>query len=80
MNLLLLRVNQSDVFKLTVKPEEIWTPSIDVANRIHDYSPTTERFMMSTVDYQGTIFIMLTSFQFQQFQVLSVSIDFSGFT
>ena len=59
--------NQSDVFKLTVKPDEIWTPSIDVANRIHDYSPTTERTMMSTIDYKGTIFILLTYFQFQNF-------------
>ena len=44
------------ISELTVKPEEIWTPSIDIANRIHDYSPVSERIMMSTVNYEGKRF------------------------
>ena len=45
------------ISELTVKPEEIWTPSIDIANRIHDYSPVSERIMMSTVNYEGKRFL-----------------------
>ena len=47
-------LNYNFQLKLTVKPEEIWTPSIDIANRIHDYSPVYERSMMSTLNFEGT--------------------------
>ena len=55
-------LNYNFQLKLTVKPEEIWTPSIDVANRIHDYSPVNERFMMSTINYEGKRSNSMTSF------------------
>ena len=52
------------ISELTVKPGEIWTPSIDIANRIHDYSPVSERIMMSTVSYEGKRSWLFTGCQY----------------
>ena len=39
---------------IEVDSETIWTPNVDFANRIHDYSPITERPLKSTVHFTGT--------------------------
>ena len=41
------------ITSLSVDSSEIWNPAIDIANRIHDFSPATERFMKSTVNFKG---------------------------
>ena len=44
------------IFKtIKVDSETIWTPNIDFANRIHDYSPITERPLKSRVRFDGKI-------------------------
>ena len=40
---------------IQVDSGDIWTPHIDLANRIHDYSPITERYLETTVRFDGTI-------------------------
>ena len=40
---------------LKVDSEDIWTPNIDLANRIHDYSPMTERYLETTIRFDGKI-------------------------
>ena len=38
---------------IEVSSDQIWTPRIDIANRLHDYSPSTERLLHSTVRFDG---------------------------
>ena len=40
---------------IQVDSEDIWTPHIDLPNRIHNYSPITERYLETTVRYDGTM-------------------------
>ena len=40
---------------IQVDSEKIWTPNIDLANRVHDYSPVTERYLKATVQSDGMI-------------------------
>ena len=40
---------------LQIDSEDIWTPHIDLANRIHDFSPITERYLESTIRFDGKI-------------------------
>ena len=37
------------VYAIQVNSEDIWTPNVDLANRIHNYSPNTERYLKTTV-------------------------------
>ena len=38
---------------IQVDSSDIWTPHIDLANRIHNYSPITERYLDTTVRFDG---------------------------
>ena len=40
---------------LEVSNDQIWTPRIDIANRLHNFSPSTERDLYSTVRFDGKI-------------------------
>lgn len=40
---------------IQVNSEDIWTPNIDLANRIHNYSPNTERYLKTTVEHNGKV-------------------------
>ena len=55
-----LKWNQTDfgdfpIKEIQVDTQDIWTPHIDLANPIHNYSPNTERFLKATVGYNGKI-------------------------
>ena len=55
-----LKWNQTDfgdfpIKEIQVDNQDIWTPHIDLANRIHNYSPNTERSLKATVGYNGKI-------------------------
>ena len=55
-----LKWNQYDwsntpIRTLQVDSSDIWTPNIDLANRNHDYSPTTERHLETTIRFDGKI-------------------------
>ena len=41
--------------EIQVDTQDIWTPHIDLANRIHNYSPNTERYLKATVGNDGKI-------------------------
>ena len=41
------------IYTIQVNSEDIWTPNIDLANRIHNYSPNTERYLKTTVGNDG---------------------------
>jgi len=41
---------------IDVHSEDIWTPHIDIANRMHDISPMEERYLDTTVRFDGKIF------------------------
>ena len=41
------------VYAIQVNSEDIWTPNVDLANRIHNYSPNTERYLKTTVGNDG---------------------------
>ena len=47
---------------IQVDSDKIWTPNIDIANRIHDYSPGSERYLKATVQSDGKISIALKIF------------------
>ena len=54
--------NENDFGDLPVKAiqvatEDIWTPNIDLANRIHNYSPNTERYLKAIVSNSGRLLI-----------------------
>ena len=49
--------NQFDVpiRDIRVKSKDIWTPNIDFANRIFDFSPTSEIDLKATVSHEGNV-------------------------
>ena len=40
---------------IRVKSKDIWTPNIDFANRIFDFSPTSEIDLKATVSHEGNV-------------------------
>ena len=49
------RWSEVPIRSIQVDSEKIWTPNIDLANRVHDYSPVTERYLKATVQSDGMI-------------------------
>ena len=43
------------ISSIRINPNKIWTPHIDVANRLHDFSPSMERKMFAYVRYDGKL-------------------------
>ena len=43
------------ISSIRINPHKIWTPHIDVANRLHDFSPSMERKMFAYVRYDGKL-------------------------
>ena len=43
---------------MEVNSADIWTPHVDLANRIHDVSPMEERYLDATIRFDGKIFCM----------------------
>ena len=48
--------SNTPVRSIQVDSDYIWTPNIDLANRMHDYSPMTERPLKATVQSNGNLF------------------------
>ena len=44
------------ISNIRINPNKIWTPHIDVANRLHDFSPVMERKMFAYVRYDGRVY------------------------
>ena len=53
------------ISSIRIDPHKIWTPHIDVANRLHDFSPQMERKMFAYVRYDGESLRDDTSFTIQ---------------
>ena len=45
--------SKTPVKTLQVDSTDIWTPHIDLSNRIHDYSPMSEEYLKSTIRSDG---------------------------
>ena len=45
--------NSKPVREIRVDSSEIWTPNIDLANRIYNYSPEKETNLKATIGYKG---------------------------
>ena len=50
-----LQWNGTEWRSIQVASAKIWTPNIDLANRIYDYSPVTERYLKATIESDGKI-------------------------
>ena len=45
--------SRTPIKSIQVDSDQIWTPNIDIANRIHDYAPETERFLKASIQNNG---------------------------
>ena len=52
-NLTVEDTNINPVRKIRIDSSEIWTPNIDLANRIYNYSPEKETILKATIGYKG---------------------------
>ena len=53
-----LRWNLNDfgnINQIECLPSHIWTPDIDVINRVHDFSATNEKPQMATIEHNGNV-------------------------
>ena len=44
-----------DVKEIRVNSKDIWTPNIDLANRIYNFSPTSEIDLQATISDIGNV-------------------------
>ena len=46
---------ETPIKEIRVKSKDIWTPNIDFANRIFNFSPGSEIHLKATVSYEGNV-------------------------
>ena len=53
---------------IDVNNDQIWSPRIDIANRLHNFSPSTERELYSTVRFDGELRVIISESFFSNSQ------------